>query len=357
MREGFLYVGHNDSGPMASARAGIRVSMPTLGPPWFAVFHTLDRVLLTGWPARLFRVAMLPASTPQEQANLDFAASGIRADAGYTRVLSVEVLEELAPSILFGPQGDQVAAIADAAAGLTLSQATRLARLRHREAEAARGRVWRRWLQRRPGMESYVDEEHSQVLDHDGSPIGGAMSLLFGLVWKSAKKRGGADAFRPDPHPDEDSDEILQQPWYDASAALIDAAVAMGAPQLLADNEEDVLCHAWREHRRPRRTTNVVLHEERTQSLWRTLTARVSQEGDLRVDGQDLSRSMGEYEWAYTVKAADLPALMNALGGTGDDDLLTLLSARCTGREADRQLRRLLDQHDIPFGFWSRIDE
>ncbi|HZM78901.1 MAG TPA: hypothetical protein VFC19_24495 [Candidatus Limnocylindrales bacterium] len=40
----------------------------------------------------------------------------------------------------------------------------------------------------------------------------------------------------------------------------------------------------------------------------------------LRVDGQDLSHSMGEYEWAYTVKAGDLPALVGALGGADDDD-------------------------------------
>src|SRR5688500_11068831 len=109
MREGFLLVGHNDPEPLAAAGVGAEVAMPVLGPPWFAVNHTLERVLLTAWPARLLRVAMLPASTPEEQANLDFAASGIRADAGYTRVLAVRVLEELSPSILFGPHGDQVA--------------------------------------------------------------------------------------------------------------------------------------------------------------------------------------------------------------------------------------------------------
>jgi len=215
-------------------------------------------------------------------------------------------------------------------------------------------------------MESYVDDDHSHTLDvgyesvFDRSPIGGAMSLLFGLVWKSAKKRGDAGAFRPDPEPDEEGDEILQQPWYNASAALIDAAVAMGAPHLLADGEGDVLCQAWREHWRPRRATKVMLHEERTDTSWRTLTAYLSKEGDLRVDGQDLSRSMGEYEWAYTIKADVLPALLSALGGTAgtaDDDLLTLLAAQCTGREADRQLRQLLDQHGIPYGFWSRIGE
>ena len=69
-------------------------------------------------------------------------------------------------------------------------------------------------------------------------------------------------------------------------------------------------------------------------SPWPALTARVSKEGDLHIDGQDLSRTAGEYEWAYTI-----------------------ISTRCAGREADRQLRNLLDQHGIPFSFWSRIDE
>lgn len=351
MREGFLLVGRDDPGPLASAVLGETVAKPALGPPWFAVNHTLERVLLTAWPARLLRVAMLPASTPEEQANLEFAASGIRADAGYTRVLAVKVLEELSPSILFGPHGDRVAAIADAAAGLTLQQATWLARLRKRDAGPARDRVWQRWLRQR-GPRSYVDE----MQDPYGSPIGGAMSLLFHLVWRSAKARGGPDAFRPDPEPEEEGDEILQQPWYDASVSLIDAALAIGAPQLLEGDEGDVLCHAWREHRRPHKTSKVMLHEERTESSWRTLTARMA-EGDLRIDGQDLSRTMGEYEWAYTIKAADLPALMDALGGSDGDDLLTLLATHCTGREADRRLRELLGQNNIPYGFWSRIDE
>jgi hypothetical protein len=355
VREGFLLVGHDEIGPMASAQVGGRVARPKLGPPWFAVSHTLERVLLT-WPARLFRVAMLPATTPEEQANLDLAASGIRADAWYTRVLAVEVLEELPAWVLFGPHGERVAAIADAAAALTLAQAAALARVRHPGAAAARSRVWRRWLQSQPGRDSDVDGDRSQTLDNEGSPIGGGMSLMFNLVWKSAKARGGPEAFRPDPQPDEEGDEILQQPWYDASTALLDAAVAESVPHLLQDNEADVLCQSWREHLRTRTAKGVVLHEERTAGSWRTLTARLTPQGDLHVEGQDLSRSMGEYEWAYTVKAADLPALKNALAADGDD-LLAMLSTRCTGRQADRTLRDLLDSNAVPYGFWSRTDE
>jgi hypothetical protein len=347
MREGFLFVGHNESEPLASARAGGRVARPGLGPPWLVVDHTLERVLLTAWPARLFRVAVLPASTPEEQANLDFAAKGIRADAGYTRALAVEVLEELAPSILFGPHGEQVAAIADAAAALTLAQAAALARVRHPGAAAARSRVLRRWRSR----------ERSNVdAGPDGSPIGRGMSLLFNLVWKSAKARGGEGAFRLDPEPEEEGDEILQQPWYDAASALTDTAVAQGAPHLVQEDDARVLCQSWLALQRARKAQSVVLYEERTDRSWRTLTARLTEQGDLHVEGQDLSRSMGEYEWTYTVKAADLPALGTALD-SAEGDLLSMLADRCTGREADRRLRDLLDRHAIPFGFWSRTDE
>lgn len=48
MREGFLFVGHNASEPMASARAGDRVTRPGLGPPWLVMNHTVERVLITG---------------------------------------------------------------------------------------------------------------------------------------------------------------------------------------------------------------------------------------------------------------------------------------------------------------------
>ncbi|MCF2531575.1 hypothetical protein [Yinghuangia soli] len=56
--------------------------------------------------------------------------------------------------------------------------------------------------------------------------------------------------------------------------------------------------------------------------------ARLTDAGDLVIDGQDLND--GEYEYAMTVAAAQVPVVLGALGGTPDDDVLALLAAQGT---------------------------
>ena len=46
------------------------------------------------------------------------AADNLRSDAGYTRAIAVDLLEEISPSVLFGPQGDAVIRVIEAVIAL-----------------------------------------------------------------------------------------------------------------------------------------------------------------------------------------------------------------------------------------------
>jgi hypothetical protein len=95
----------------------------------------------------------------------------------------------------------------------------------------------------------------------------------------------------------------------------------------------------------------------------RHLDARVGARGDVVIEGQDLGSGVEEifgareYEWTWTVAAADVPALVRALGGDEGDDVLNLLGAlysdpRHPGIEAFVGRGK-----SVPAEFWSRVGD
>ncbi|MBW0114518.1 hypothetical protein [Pseudonocardia abyssalis] len=107
----------------------------------------------------------------------------------------------------------------------------------------------------------------------------------------------------------------------------------------------------------------VVLRAERDEDGVRHLAARLTAEGDLVVEGQDIGPGVEEffgegnteYEWAHTVRVADLPLLVAALGGAPGDDVLALLAERCDGPDSDELSRLLGPDGPVPADRWSRI--
>jgi hypothetical protein len=104
----------------------------------------------------------------------------------------------------------------------------------------------------------------------------------------------------------------------------------------------------------------VVLREERSKTDIRHLSAGYASNGDLRIEGQDLGdgvqRIFGcvEYEWVWTIRAADLPKLAEALGVTSN--LLEALAANYSGDNA-AHLGAFLKEYGVPFEAWSRIGD
>jgi hypothetical protein len=241
---GFVYVSDEDPGPMIGASTGMRVANTSLAPPWIVVDHSLDRVLVAKWPGRLFRVASVPPRSDAERDALVRAAEGVLPSAGYTRVLAVDVLEELTPAILFGPHGDAVVRIIDVGRRLTENLARQLAPKRHPEATEAYRRAWARWLAGQPDGLSFQDHDLSHTLavhgaGHSGSPIGHGFLVVSTSVRGSAQQRGGITV-------DVDGEEVLVKPWAGAAATLLDAVMAFGAPDLVSPEDHAMLTAAWR---------------------------------------------------------------------------------------------------------------
>lgn len=246
MADGFVYVSDADPGPMAYASVGARVLKASVEPPWIVVDHSLDRIIVASWPGRLFRVAIVPPGTDEERTAMRRAAGELAPDAGYTRALGIDVLEELPPSVLFGPHGAAVADVIGFARALTGEMAARLASAVHPRAAEVYRTVWASWSAARsrsgdqPADFSGVDAVHRA--GRTGSPVGSGLMVVDRAVWERAEASGGVQAARVEGQPE----LVLSEPWAAAGTALIEAALAVGAPELVDDAEAAVLTTAWR---------------------------------------------------------------------------------------------------------------
>lgn len=234
--------------------------MASLEPPWIVVDHAIENVVVAGWPGRLLRVASVPAADDEERAALERAAANLRADAGYSRVIAVDVLAELPATMLFGPNGEAVAEVLDVAGSLILGSARELAAARRPDADQAYSRAWQRWLDQQPSGGPYRDQDFDRVLAVPGagpapSPVGDGLMLTWTRAADSARRRAGPAAFSVNEH----GCEVLLDPWATAAAALLDAAMALGAPGLTGPDDAVLLTAAWRQPRAsgPEATANL----------------------------------------------------------------------------------------------------
>ena len=103
----------------------------------------------------------------------------------------------------------------------------------------------------------------------------------------------------------------------------------------------------------------IVLKKERNQSGSSFLDAEIKGNGDLVFEGQDLGRSgeglaFFEYEYAWTVKADDLNAFKNAIGGKGN--ILKLLKKNFSNEKAGG-IQEFMTNNNIPFESWARFED
>jgi hypothetical protein len=96
-----------------------------------------------------------------------------------------------------------------------------------------------------------------------------------------------------------------------------------------------------------------------TRSLWATTLA----DGRLKIEGQDLGPSVSifgadftEYEWDWTIAAADVPLLPEYFGGKLGDDPIPLLGhwiKQGNGRDPGQHLK----DAGLELEFWSRLGD
>jgi len=233
-RQGFVYVADVEAGPMREAKPGATVRNPDRGPPWIVVDHSLRSVIPAKWPGRLWRVEILEEAPEQPNAT-----------ARYTRAAAVRVLEEAPASALFGPRGEAVVRVIDRAGRLELDDVRALSELVGDEARAAYSRAWNRWLAEVDQASPHFGENHDGTLavfaGETRSPIGGGFTVLHEVVSRRARALAGDAAFETD----EDGEVFLAADWAGASHALLHAAMALGAPDLVPPGDRELLTRAW----------------------------------------------------------------------------------------------------------------
>src|SRR5215207_7862885 len=105
---------------------------------------------------------------------------------------------------------------------------------------------------------------------------------------------------------------------------------------------------------------HVVLRRIKDADGSRLLEASLTNAGDVLIEGWDfgdgVERALGvrEYEWAWTIPAASVPALLRALAVT--DNVLAALEMRFSGDNA-ALLDSFLAAHGIPTQRWSRMGD
>ena len=115
---------------------------------------------------------------------------------------------------------------------------------------------------------------------------------------------------------------------------------------------------------RPSEARSVGLRSDRDGRDWRSLSIGLEENGDVKIEGQDLGPSVAEwwgegrteYEWTITIAAADVPAYARCLGGEPGDDVLELVR-NCYDRDPGCVSKRFLDEQGIPNDLWSRVGD
>jgi hypothetical protein len=108
--------------------------------------------------------------------------------------------------------------------------------------------------------------------------------------------------------------------------------------------------------------SRVVLRQSSDELGSRYVEARTEPSGDVVIMGQDLGQGVEdvfgegnrEYEWAWTIRAVNVPRMVRALGGS--TDALVALANRFSGENAEGLLSFVKEQR-IEFDSWSRVGD
>ena len=230
--EGYVYVSSEDAGVLAHARAGMTISLQDRRPPWIVVDHSIGSIIVARWPGKLWRVRVADVDGI-EQASVA---------ARYTRAFSVEIIDGIPVSRLFGERGEAVCSVIEKATNLELSQIQLLARARDPAAADAYSRTWNDWLAAVGESAPYRDEDlrGTLAIPAGGSPVQCGLTVLYQTISKRAADLAGSSAFIVD----DDGNKYLEPTWSAAAGALLEAAMAFGAP-LVSDSDRLIMSKAW----------------------------------------------------------------------------------------------------------------
>lgn len=217
---------------MRAARVGAMIRNSDGGPPWIVVDHSIESVVASKWPGRLWEVEVL--ETTPEQPTMG---------ANYTRAISVRVIAERPIPELFGAHGPVVCRVIEKAGALAIDDAPILLSATHPLAREACSRVWSRWLSR-PETENGENADTLAVVSGGAnarSPIGCGLTVLHSVLVERIRKLLGDEAFIFD---EEGNQEFAPQ-WAKVADVFLHAAMAYGAPEFVSAEEMAILTAGW----------------------------------------------------------------------------------------------------------------
>jgi hypothetical protein len=232
---GFIYVARDAAHPVPpgiyEAEVGALVQTPGSEPPWIVVDRAISSVRVSSWPGRLMRVKIV------EVAVAGMTDPALVPNPRYIRCCAVQIVDELAPSLVFGPHGAGVVEVIEVAQRLSLDQARLLAANDSPEAEAAYTAAWTAWI----AVDAHSNSVSDAAVGRSGSPVGDGLLVLDRELGKRARTVSGEAGFAID----DEGNSYLVAPWRQAGAALGHAAMAIGAPRLITQEARAHLLRGW----------------------------------------------------------------------------------------------------------------
>lgn len=233
---GYCYVPNESHEPIRGAYVGAVIENSSEGPPWIVVDQSLDSLIVSRWPGRLWKLEVVRPA--KEQPN---------ASATYVRAVSVKVLEEVPVSILFGVHGQEVVKVIESARLLDVQCGLKLGAAFDSRAIDMYSEAWSRWLNGLSRVDlNHERDDYSGTLAISGarkkSPVGVAPTVLYSVLRERVKAAVGDSAFVVD----EEGNESFSPEWSKVLDAFLCAVMGFGVDQIMSPQEKDVLIAAWR---------------------------------------------------------------------------------------------------------------
>jgi hypothetical protein len=213
------------------ADVGALVQTPGSEPPWIVVHRAISSVGVSSWPGRLMHVKIV------EVAVAEMTDPALLPDPPYIRCSAVQIVDDLEPSLVFGPHGAGMVEVIEVAQRLSLDQARLLAANDSPEAEAAYTAAWNAWT----AVDAHSNSVGDTAAGRSGSPVGYGFLVLDSELRKQAHTVSGEAGVAID----DEGNSYFVAPWRQASDALLHAAMALGAPQLTTQEGRAHLLRGW----------------------------------------------------------------------------------------------------------------
>lgn len=248
-REGLTYAAPH-LGLFHGAVAGDTVKLSNRKPPFLVVYFAPHAPPITQWGGRLWRCEIIDAVSTEEEFQRNGFARPEESHRKFARAAEIRLIEDLPLTTLLGAHGARLAAVIDKAHTLTAAEAGRLAQARGANAVDVRARVFARWMAGRAMPQNRLVDGHGSLLSigiEEDAPARPAMTLVEHGATQSARAALNDDALLLVNFGDADAGEedTLLQPWASAAGALADAAMALGAPEIVTAEERAELLAGW----------------------------------------------------------------------------------------------------------------